>query len=136
MQRDYILRIIEQFIQAIVAIVQRRKSGNYQEAYELIQKAARYYLKTDLELLLLFSPEEIIKSFRDSHNNLDAPLCILCADLFMELALINEALGQDQEAVRIKATCLFLYKTAVSENTDCRSPETLEKISILEKELN
>jgi hypothetical protein len=32
MQSDYIMRIIEQFMQAIVAIAQRRKAGNYQEA--------------------------------------------------------------------------------------------------------
>lgn len=136
MQSDYILRIIEQFIQAIVAIVQRRKAGNYKEAYELIQKTSRYYLKTDIELLLHYSPDQIINLFRDSTNHLDAPLCICCADLLQELALINEAMKQDKEASRIKSTCLCLYKTAVLENKDCQTSENFEKISILERELN
>lgn len=136
MQSDYIMRIIEQFVQSIVAIVQRRKAGDYKEAYEQIQKASRYYLRTDIELLLLYSPDQIIDLFKDSTNYLDAPRCILCADLLQELALINEALNLNVEAIRIKSTCLSLYKSAVLENKDCQTSENFEKISILERELN
>lgn len=33
MNSDYIIRIIEQFIQAIVAIITARKAGNYEQAF-------------------------------------------------------------------------------------------------------
>jgi hypothetical protein len=36
MNSGYIIRIIEQFIQAIVAIVKARKAGNYEEAFHQI----------------------------------------------------------------------------------------------------
>lgn len=135
MQNDYIMRIIEQFIQAIIAIVQRRKSGNYKEALELIQKASRYYLKTGIDMLLAYSPEQIVDHFKDSETYFDAERCILCADLLYELALINEALQQKEAATGLKATCLHLYQIAIPKEQRFQVPEYLEKISVLTNEL-
>lgn len=39
MQKDYIMRMVEQFVQAILAIMRRRKNGEYKEARELPPKA-------------------------------------------------------------------------------------------------
>lgn len=41
MQKDYIMRIVEQFVQAILAIMHRRKAGEYKEAREQVRTTAK-----------------------------------------------------------------------------------------------
>lgn len=129
MQKDYIMRVIEQFIQALISIIQRRKEGKYDEAFEQIQKVSLNYLKADIKLLLLYAPHQLVDQFRDSTGYLDAQLCIFCADLFHEVAFMKEK----EERLRLNLTALFLYKTALAENKRFQTKENLDKISELEK---
>src|SRR5690242_15983710 len=82
MQKDYIMRIVEQFVQAILSIMRRRKDGQYKEAREQIRTAARYLLRIDIDLLLLFNNDYVLDHFKDSTNRLDTERCVLGADLF------------------------------------------------------
>jgi hypothetical protein len=63
MNSDYIIRIIEQFIQAIVAIVKARKAGNYEEAYHQIQNVSQRYLHTYISAFLNKTPAQYLKHF-------------------------------------------------------------------------
>lgn len=110
MQHDYILRMIEQFAQAIAAIVLRRKSGQHKEALEQIQTTSRYYLKMELDTLLGYTPEQIVEELKDPHK------CQLCADLLYELALISEAKGQNEAALILKANCARLNQIAAPKD--------------------
>lgn len=56
-----IIRIIEQFIQAIVAIVSARRAGNYEEAFHQIQNASQRYLNTNISLFLNKTPEQLLE---------------------------------------------------------------------------
>src|ERR1700722_12766551 len=135
MQNDYIMRIIQQFVQAILAIMRRRKAGEYKEAREQIRTAARYFLRTDINLLLLYNDEGILDHFKDSGNCLEFEKCVLGADLFYELALIEEAEKQPAAALRLKMLCLYLYTIAVPKKQQFQKPHYFEKISALIKEL-
>ena len=56
--------MIEQFIQAIVAIVKARKAGNYEEAFHQIQNASQRYLQADIRTLLNKTPEQLLEHFK------------------------------------------------------------------------
>ena len=135
MQKDYIMRIVEQFVQAILAIMRRRKNGEYKEAREQVRTAARYLLRMDIDLLLLFNNEYVLDQFKDFANRLDTEKCVLGADLFQELALIEEAEHQMAIAERLKVLCLYLYTTALPKEQQFQKPEYLAKVAALIKEL-
>lgn len=135
MQKDYIMRIVEQFVQAILAIMRRRKDGEYKEAREQVRTAARYLLRMDIDLLLLFSNDHVLDHFKDFTNRLNTEKCVLGADLFQELALIEEAEHQIAIAERLKILCLYLYTTALPKEPQFQKPEYFAKVDALIKEL-
>lgn len=135
MQQDYIIRIVEQLVQAIVAIMQRRKAGEYKEAREQVRTAMRYLLRTDLDLLLLYDNERILDHFKDFADRFETEKCVLGADLFYELALIEEAEKQPANAIRLKELCLYLYTIGLPKEAQFQESQHFEKISTLIKEL-
>lgn len=135
MQQDYIMRVIEQFVQAILAIMHRRKAGEYKEAREQVRTAARYLLRTDIDLLLLYTDEYILDHFKDFTNCLETEKCVLGADLFHEFALIEEAENQIANALRLKTLCLYLYTIALPKEQQFQMPEYLAKVTALINEL-
>src|ERR1700677_3899987 len=102
MNRDYIIRIIEQFIQAIVAIVTARKAGNYEQAFHQIQNASQRYLKTDITALLNMTPVQLLAHFKVGAKYLDTEQCLICADLIYEIAMICEAKQSEDACARSK----------------------------------
>ena len=135
MHQDYIMRIVEQFVQALLAIMRRRKNGEYKEAREQVRIAARYLLRTDLELLFLYGNAQILDHFKDFAGRLETEKCVLGADLFHELALIEEAEKNQDAALRLKALCLHLYTSALPKEHQFQGPEYFEKVNALKEEL-
>lgn len=135
MKKDYIMRIVEQFVQALLAIMHRRKSGEYKEAREQVRTTARYLLRTDIDLLLLYDNEHIIDHFKDFAHRLETEKCVLGADLFHELALIEEAEQQTAAAVRLKTLCLYLYTISLPKEQQFQEPQYFEKVAALMEEL-
>lgn len=135
MQKDYIMRIVEQFVQAILAIMSRRKAGEYKEAREQVRTTARYLLRTDVDLLLLYDNEHILDHFKDFAHRLETEKCVLGADLFHELALIEEAEQQAAVALRLKTLCLYLYTMALPKEQQFQEPQYFEKVTALIEEL-
>ena len=135
MQKDYIMRIVEQFIQAILSIMRRRKAEDYKEARELVRTTGRYLLRMDIDLLLLYDPDQILDHFKDFSDHLETEKCVLSADLFRELALIEEAEKQPATALRLKMLCLHLYTTALPKEQQFQKPQYFEKVAALIEEL-
>lgn len=135
MQKDYIMRIIEQFVQAILSIMRRRKAEDYKEARELVRTTGRYLLRMDIDLLLLYDPDQILDHFKDFANRLETEKCVLSADLFHELALIEEAEKQPAAALRLKVLCLHLYTTGLPKEQQFQNPQYVEKVAALIEEL-
>lgn len=135
MQKDYIMRIMEQFVQAILAIMRRRKSEDYKEARVLVRTTGRLLLRMDIDVLLLYNPDQILDHFKDFSNCLETEKCVLGADLFHELALIEEAEHQPAAALRLKIVCLHLYTIAIPLEKQFQTPQYFEKISKLAEEL-
>lgn len=132
--QDYIMKIIEQLVEAILVITKLRKKGAYKEAREKIRTSARYLLKTDIDLLLFYEDELILNQFNNA-TNLDTEKCILIADLFYELALIEEAENKHAEALRLKMLCMYLYTTSLPKEKQFQKADYFEKVSYLIEEL-
>ncbi len=132
--QDYIMRIIEQFIEAILLITRLRKKGEYKEAREKIRTTAHYLLRTDIDLLIYYKDEQILNHFNDA-GHLNTEKCILAADLFYELALIEEAENKPANALRFKMLCTYLYTTSLPKEIKFQKSEYFEKISTLIEEL-
>jgi hypothetical protein len=135
MQKDYIMRIVEQFVQAILAIMHRRKAGEYKEAREQVRIAARYLLRTDIDLLFLYDNDQILDHFKDFADRLETEKCVLGADLFYELALIEEAEQQSEAALRLKILCLHLYTTALPKEQQFQGNQYFVKVAALIEDL-
>lgn len=134
MQKDYFIRMVEQFTQSILSIMHLRKDGENKEAREQVRTAARYFLRMDIDLLLLFTNDYLLDHFRDFTNQLDTEKCVLGADLLQELALIEEAENKKAAAEHLKTICLYLYTTAIPKEQQFQKPEYLEKVATLTKE--
>ena len=135
MQRDYILRIIEQFIQALAAIIKSRRSGNYEEAFTLIQNAARYYLDRDINELLACSPDQLLEHFADDRQRIDTEKCMICSDLLHELASICVAKGHVEASLRLKVMCLNLYLTAIPKDKQFQYQQYYKHVDTIIEEL-
>jgi len=129
------MRIVEQFVQAIAAIMGRRKAKDYKEARELVRTTGRYLLRTDIDLLLLFKPDQILDHFKDFSDQLETEKCVLAADLFHELALIEEAEQHPIAALHLKTICLHLYTTAIPKEQQFQKTQYFEKVAALIEEL-
>ena len=136
MQKDYIMRIVEQFVEAILAIMKRRKAGEYKEARIQVQIATRSLLRTDLDLLLLYDNEQILDHFKNFSNQFETEKCVLGASLFYELALIEEAEKQFASAHRLKELCLHLYAIGLPKEVQFQKPQYFETLSSLVEELH
>ncbi len=131
MHQDYIMRIVEQFVQALLAIMHRRKAGEYKETREQVRIAARYFLRMDLDLLLLYDHEYMLAHFKDFAGRLETDKCVLGADLFYELAMIEEAEKQSECALRLKELCLYLYSIGLPKEVRFQKTHYFEKVSSL-----
>jgi hypothetical protein len=132
---DYIMRIIQQFIQALLAIIRARKADNHEQAWQLIQAASRRYLDTEILILLKYSPEQLLEHFKND-GYLDTEKCIFCAELFYELALSSESMNFKEAAERLKTHCLYLFVTAIPDNRAFQDNEYYLKVNSLIEELN
>lgn len=135
MNSDYIIRIIEQFIQTIVAIVKARKAGNYEEAFHQIQNASQRYLHTDISSFLNKTPDQLLEHFKSGTKYFDAEQCIFCADLLYEIALICEAKQCEDLSLHSKLLSLHLYLNAIPKEKQFQTQAYIERVSDLIKDL-
>ena len=130
------MRMIEQFVQSLIAIFRARKEGNYEEAVKMIQTASRFYLDADIATILKSDPDQILDLFRDAKSKrLDVDRCYMCADLLNELALVSDAKQNKEASLRLKMLCLQLYITAIPKEKEFQTRESFEKVSAILNDL-
>lgn len=141
MQKDYILRMIEQFIEVLTSIIKSRSSGNPGKALEQICAASQFYLNSDISVFLHYTPDQLLAHFKVGSNQFDAESALICAELLFELAMITEGQTDEQEAFRPKALhlkkmALELYLKALSTDPEIPRADYLKKIANLKDELS
>lgn len=131
MNRDYIMRIIEQFVQALLAIIRARKAKNYEEAFHQIQNASQRFLHKDIVTFLKMSPEELLEHFKKGCKYIDVEQCIICAELLYETALIFESKQRVDLSLSSKILSLHLYLNAIPLEKEFQTQSYIDKINYL-----
>jgi hypothetical protein len=130
-QKDYIMRMIEQFVDSLASIIRTRIAGKYEQAFEEIQLASQCYLSTDISSLIHYTPQQLLDFFREDSSKLDTEKGIICADLLQELALISEEKDFLNVSLRLKILSLNLYLSIIPLDKQFQTEEYMGKITNL-----
>lgn len=126
-QNDYVMRIIQQFVQALVSIAKLRREKKYEQAEEKLALASRFYLKLDSELLFMGSEKWLLDHFTGFDGSLEAERCLMAADLLYEETRILQAKKSPDHQMEMR--CLALYEAALPL---CKELQTEERLSHVE----
>ena len=134
-QRDFILRMIEQFVKVIAKVLLNKEAGNYDSALDEIQKSYSGIFGIDKELISVSSAEEIISLLK--LRGKDKPkVFLMLAEFLKEEAEIHKSIGDVSKDKIDDTNCksLSLYLEAVLNSDEVQSDENYEKINALLKE--
>ncbi len=109
-QRDFILRMIEQFSKVLAKVLFNKEAKNYEVAHDEIRKSYKIIFGIDCEIISISSPDEILSLLK--FGNKDNPeAIIMIAELIKEEVDINHCMGVGLEELVYqyqKALSLFL----------------------------
>lgn len=106
-QRDYVLRLIEQFFILLRRILNHEQEQKYEEALEMIRRAYKTFLAADAEFIDSQSAEDLVATMRS--GLLGPEQVAMAAKLLTEEAKIREALDETTEATARRRKALRLY---------------------------
>ena len=130
LQRDYVLRMIEQFARAVGKVIRLRQGGNIESARVELAELAQGFLGVDAKLLLSLSEAQIISLFT-AGGQLDSGRAMVTHDILLEMAAIETSHGDGDEVLgrtyRLRALSLLLE--VISKDPLFRTPEFLSAAS-------
>ncbi|WP_420422442.1 hypothetical protein [Simkania sp.] len=133
-QRDYVMRIIQQFVQALLTVTNLRRDKKYNDAEVKLATASRFYLKLEPELLLMGGAQWLLDHFTGVNGFLEAERCLMAADLLYEQSCILRAKGAPD--LQMEKRCLLLYEASLPQCKELQTEERLKKISDLKQFLS
>ena len=108
MQRDYIMRLIEQIAALMASIIAKERAGKYPEAKAEIDEKSRQTIGLSLEQVRKLSPEAVSQLLANS-GGLRYGRAVILAELLLHDAKVSEATGQSSDALlsNLHAFCLL-----------------------------
>jgi hypothetical protein len=95
-QKDYIMRMIEQLASALARVILNRNTGNNEEALSNVDTACSDILGFDSGLLDTLSAQDVAQLLGLSRKDSTAGMkCLVAARLVKEKADIEETIGKD-----------------------------------------
>ena len=109
LQRDYILRLIEQFARAVASVIRLRAMGEPKAAQIELQKLTQAHLGLDPKLLTTLSDAELLSLFTLG-GKLDSGRTVVAQQILVEEAAIQDALGEPAlgETYRLRGLSLLV----------------------------
>lgn len=131
-QRDYILRMIEQFVKVLAKILFNKEAKNYSTALDEIRQSYHSVFGIDKELISISSAEEIV-SLLKLQGKSEPKVFIMLAEFLKEEADLHKVLKDisPSEVDKIYCKALSLFYEAVLPNSDFQTTENFEKIDYL-----
>lgn len=134
-QRDYIMRLIEQFGQALQRILKKREAEQFDAALYEISQAGKTLLGLDMTLLRVLDDRQIVE-FLTTSDGLDSGRCLVIAELFLQEGEITALVGDAEESLRDHIKSLSLFLSALAENEQLRSETYFSKVEDLRQRLS
>ena len=107
-EKDYIMRIVQQFVEFIIRIMFNVKKGNMQQARMDLEAAAERFLGLRIELILGLRNQNLV-DLLSANGELDVQKAYFTAQLLFCEASVRDADGRkDAAAVYVQALELFL----------------------------
>jgi hypothetical protein len=114
-RRDYLMRLIEQFAEALSKLLKLKESENYDKALSLIGQTYKELLGFDSLFINSFGTEDLI-SIISTDEVPDVNKCIIIATLLKEEGEIYEAQNQlDISRMRYLKSLDFFLRGSLSE---------------------
>jgi hypothetical protein len=129
-QKDYILRMIEQFVKIFARILQLKQEKQYPQALQEIGEAYRLFFGLNPELIDGMSDEDLTR-FLKVHGQYDPEKRVALATLLNEEAEVLKLMQTESISRKVKAFSIFLEAFADSEAVR-NEPNRLKIESILE----
>jgi len=133
-QKDYIMRMIEQLSGVLIKILFNKQTKDYVQAFFEINSAYKNLLGLDPEYIKALSEDEIV-GMLTSNGSIDAEKSIIIAELLREEAEIIELEnGLNNTVFDMFHKSFYLYIEAIKCNSIYKQNEYLKKIDkIVEK---
>jgi hypothetical protein len=129
-QRDYILRIAEEFGSALAQILYYKQIKDYAAAHKLIDEQSKQIFGMGIGFMRSV-PEETLLSMLTSFGSLDTEKCWLLALLLKAEGDIYEEQGNASESYYSYVRSLDLFLEVLSLETDSRAKSLVPEIDEL-----
>ena len=131
---DYLMRMINQAVAALLQAIGLRKAGKHQEAQQVIDQAVETLLGLRADLARRLDDRSLLVSLT-RQGELDLPRLELLADLYREEGEVLTTQGREEEAYLSTLRAFNFYlESALSQEQI--STELAGKIAALELKLN
>jgi hypothetical protein len=127
---DYLMRIINQAIAALMTAIGLRKAGKYSEARQAILQAIEQLTTLPANLVEQMEDGSLLNILR-TQGLLDAGRLAILGDLYMELAEILFNLDQAVQGSISLASALRFYLEAALSDADNLSTDNIGKVVVL-----
>lgn len=132
LQRDYVLRLIEQFARALAKVVGLRKGGELEAARAELAELAQAFLGVEATLFLSLSEEQVLSLFTVDGVP-DSARLMVARDLLMEQAAIEVQLGRMERGRVYLERALNLSLEVLTLDPRLRTPDYIgESTRLLE----
>jgi hypothetical protein len=131
---DYLMRIINQAIAALMIAIGLRKAGKYSEAQKAIQQAIEQLTTLPANLVDQMDDSSIL-SLLAAQGQLDVGRLTILADIYHELGEIYIKQDQPSQGITASARALrFILEVTLSEDENLTN-ENMRKVANLMKQL-
>ena len=129
-QRDYLLKLIEEAAYVLSRLLGLRTGGRYEEAFELINQTLGSFFKFKRELLHNTEPEELPQILIRDYGLNDDQLSIL-ADLLREEGELWNAQAEWEKTISSLTRALAILEFLNHKQKDLYSFERVSKMEII-----
>src|SRR4051812_11646945 len=117
MQRDYIMRLVEQIAALVASIIAKERAGQYPEAKADIEAKALHTVGMSLADVRKLSPEAVSQLLA-SGGGLRYGRAVILAELLLHDALVADAIGNTSEALVSRVHAFSLLSDTLDSLTD------------------
>ena len=133
-QKDYILRLIEEFGTVLAKILGLKQNKQFQEAIDMIDETSLNYLKIRMNYVTSLSDKELIEVL-EKDTELGSEMLGMLADLLKQQADIDLELGEKEKSRNEYQKALLLLNYLNSKELEVFSLDRMNKISTIGNQL-
>jgi hypothetical protein len=130
LERDYLMRLMKSFIDAIGRIAKLKQEKQFEQALSLVDEQLSMLLRLRAKHVNSLSEDDLLK-LMTTYGKLEGEKVLMVAALTEDQADIFEQLGEEAEAYRLRLRALRLYLHAAPTLADGEVIDYAARIEVL-----